>query len=239
MLDRLSAKPLYQQMEELIRKKLEGNEWVAGSLIPSENELSALYGVSRMTARGVITKFVQEGVMVRIPGKGTFVAEHKIEARPPSYAGLREQLEQTGYDIGTRLLFVKKIKARKELMQVFHNLYEPQFYMISRLRFVKAVPQSLHTSYVPLELCPGIERFDLEEEPLCAVLSRAYGINRKKTVETLEAVSASQEDARLLGVLEGSPLLLLKDILLEKNGQPYEYTKVLLRSDKLNLRLEF
>ena len=79
-LDKANAKPLHIQIEESILQKLESREWAPGRLIPSENELSHIYGVSRTTVRNVITKLVQEGLLFRIPGKGTYVAEPKIVA---------------------------------------------------------------------------------------------------------------------------------------------------------------
>ena len=103
LLDKASAKPLYVQMEELFWGKLDSGEWSPGALIPSENELSHMYGISRTTVRNVITKLVQEEVLFRIPGKGTYVAEPKIVAQSLSYAGIREQLEKMGFEGGNIL----------------------------------------------------------------------------------------------------------------------------------------
>ena len=90
LLDKASAKPLYVQMEELFWGKLDSGEWSPGALIPSENELSHMYGISRTTVRNVITKLVQEEVLFRIPGKGTYVAEPKIVAQSLSDAGQKD-----------------------------------------------------------------------------------------------------------------------------------------------------
>ena len=109
-LDKANAKPLHIQIEESILQKLESGEWAPGRLIPSENELSHIYGVSRTTVRNVITKLVQEGLLFRIPGKGTYVAEPKIVAHSLTYAGIREQLEQMGYEVSTRLISYAVVK---------------------------------------------------------------------------------------------------------------------------------
>ena len=76
-------------MEDLVRKNLASGSWPPGYMIPSENELSREFGISRMTVRSVITKLVQEGLLFRIPGKGTYVSEQKIVAKSLSYAGIR------------------------------------------------------------------------------------------------------------------------------------------------------
>ena len=108
LLDKASAKPLYVQMEELFWGKLDSGEWSPGALIPSENELSHMYGISRTTVRNVITKLVQEEVLFRIPGKGTYVAEPKIVAQSLSYAGIREQLEKMGSCLSRKRRWTKR-----------------------------------------------------------------------------------------------------------------------------------
>ncbi|MEG2417310.1 MAG: GntR family transcriptional regulator, partial [Eubacterium sp.] len=76
---RENPKPLYVQLEELIRNKIEEGEWKAQTAIPSESELNRMFGVSRMTIRSACSQLVQEGLLYRVPGKGTFVADAKIE----------------------------------------------------------------------------------------------------------------------------------------------------------------
>ena len=239
MLDKSSAKPLYMQIEELIWEKLDSGEWGPGALIPSENELSHMYGISRTTVRNVITKLVQEEVLFRIPGKGTYVSEPKIEARSLSYAGIREQLEQMGYEVSTRLLSITRETLDKKNRAHFQGIKSPYFYVIRRLRYVKKSPLSVHTSYIPEELCPGLDKLDLVNEQLCTVLNREYGLVRARTMETLESVAANREEAELLNIAPGQPLLLLQDAILDDSGRTFEYAKVVFRGEKIKITLEF
>lgn len=124
-LDKANAKPLHIQIEESILQKLESREWAPGRLIPSENELSHIYGVSRTTVRNVITKLVQEGLLFRIPGKGTYVAEPKIVAHSLTYAGIREQLEQMGYEVSTRLISMGLETVDQKIMEHFPGSGRP------------------------------------------------------------------------------------------------------------------
>ena len=105
-LQRDSAVPLYVQLEQVLRAKIASGEWKPNQRIPSENELNRMYGLSRMTARGVLTTLVNEGVLFRVPGKGTFLAPVKIDAISPAYGGVREQLEAMGYQTTTAVLSV-------------------------------------------------------------------------------------------------------------------------------------
>jgi len=239
MLNRESAKPLHMQMEELIREKLATGAWSPDTLIPSENELSSEYGISRMTVRNVITKLVQEGLLFRIPGKGTFVSEQKIEAKSLSYEGIREQLERLGYEVYTQLLDVRKSKGNKIIRGQLKIDSNKQIYIVRRLRAVKGQPLSLHTSYIPVNLAPQLEKQNLVNDQLCYILSKSYNLNRDRVFEELESVAATQEEAELLEIPLGHPLLLLQDTIVDQNGVPFEYAKVVFRGDKLKLKLEF
>lgn len=239
MLDRQSNKPLHVQMEEVIQEKLKSGVWKPGQMIPSENELSKTYGISRMTVRNVITKLVHERMFDRIPGKGTFVKDQIIEAAPLSYAGIREQLEQIGYEVSTKLLFVGKRQIDENMLKYFGLPDHSIFFVIQRLRFLKEVPLSIHTSYIPADYCPDLDRENLEHEQLCVILNKSYGLKNSKVTETLESVAATKEEAMLLNVKAGHPLLLLEDITYGENQKAYEYTKVIFRGEKIKIHLSF
>lgn len=239
MLDRTSSIPLHQQMEHVIRQNLADGIWPPGYLIPSENEFSREYGISRMTVRNVITKLVQEGLLFRIPGKGTYVSESKIVAKPLSYAGIRDQLEQMGYAVSTQLLSISCETVPDSIFRVFSLPSSTLFWKLIRIRNLKDAPLSLHTSYIPAHLCPDLEQHDLVNHQLCHLLSDQYGLHQHHTRETLESVSASQEEAELLKIKQGHPLLLLEDIILDEDNHPYEYTKVVFRGDRVTITLEF
>ncbi|MGE4486040.1 MAG: GntR family transcriptional regulator [Oscillospiraceae bacterium] len=239
MLDRLSSKPLHIQMEDIIRHNLVSGDWAPGQAIPSENEMSATFGISRTTVRNVITKLVHEDLLDRIPGKGTFVKGQKIVANPLSYAGIREQLEHMGHEVSTKLLSIQKGSVSPAVAKYFPSVTGGDFYCISRLRFIKGVPLSIHTSYIPASYSPDLNMEDLEHEQLCVILSKRYDLKPSRTVETLESVAAVKEEAQLLKVRTGSPLLSLKDEVMTEDGRVFEYTNVVFRGDKIQIHLSF
>jgi len=192
-----------------------------------------------MTVRNVITKLVQEGLLFRIPGKGTYVAQPKIIAKTLSYAGIREQLEMMGYEVTTKLLESVAKPGTKKMCEIFEIEPNSLLYTIRRIRYVKNEPFSLHTSYIPVELAPGLDKLDLVNEQLCTILSNEYGLIRENTQETLESVAANKEEAKLLDIPVNHPLLLLQDIIIGKNGKPFEISSVVFRGEKIKLRLVF
>jgi GntR family transcriptional regulator len=239
MLKRKSPKPLYAQLEEIVREKIESGEWGPHDLIPSENELSRLYNMSRMTVRSVLTLLAREGLIYRVPGKGTFVAAPKITTGPLSYMGIREQLERMGYEISTKILRIDKIDSPQQIAKKLELRKGQPVYVLERVRYIKEEPISLHLSYIPLHMCEGLEHKDLEGEQLCVILDREYELRRGKVIETLESIKASPYEAKLFSVKSGHPLLLLEDVIYSFGEVPFEYSKVLFRGDKIKLRFEF
>jgi len=236
-LDRDSATPLYIQLADVIRNKIIGGEWVPDQKIPSENELNQIYGISRMTARQVLARLVDEGLLFRVQGKGTFVSRRKISTRSPSYQGIREQLEQQGYATTTEVLENTLIEADARVASALSVLAGTSVYNIRRLRRVEGNPISLHESFVPQALAPLMLDRDLAHEQLCTVLDRDFGLRMAAVTETLETTTASAAEAKLFGTRSGTPLLLLEQRIATPDGTPFEFSRIRFRGDMI--RLEF
>lgn len=239
MLDRNNPKPLYQQFRDVVDEKINSGEWKPNDKIPSENQLSSQYGLSRMTVRSVLMELVKEDKLYRVQGKGTFVAEQKIEAQSLYYVGVREQLEQMGYEVSTKTIDCQLVPCNRNVAKHLNLEEGTPVFMIKRVRSIKDGPVSIHISYIPQkyskDLTPGL----LEQEQLCVLMNQRYGLQRKRVSETLESIAADVEEADLLNVKPGHPLLLLKDDLYSEEDTPYEYTKVVFRGDKVKIRLNF
>ncbi|MGL4941762.1 MAG: GntR family transcriptional regulator [Thermoguttaceae bacterium] len=240
-LKRTTSKPLYRQLDEIMRSKIISGEWQPHDLIPSENKLAEVYGMSRMTARMVVSQLTQEGYCYRIQGKGTYVADHKITARSLSQVGIRSQMETMGYRTATRILRVQREEPSDKIMKQLglDAKSRESVYVIERLRLLEGKPLSLHLAYIPASFCPGIEKHDLVQRQLCDILSQEYQLHRHHVIETLESVAASPEESQVLDVKVGFHLLLLKNFISTKDGRPFEYSKILFRGDKIKLTFEY
>jgi GntR family transcriptional regulator len=239
MLDKNSPKPLYAQLEEILRSSILRQEWAPNHAIPSELELSRTYGVSRMTARAVVTQLVHDGLLRRVQGKGTFVVEQKIPTKSLAYMGIREQLERMGYRITTKLMGFSQVEASQGMADVLDIRQGEPVHFIERLRFIDDKPISLHRSYIPRALTPTLRDEKLESEQLCVILQNEFNLKSATVSETLESVTASPDEAALLNVGKSFPLLMLEDINKTSTGRIFEYTKVLFRGDKVKLNFEY
>lgn len=239
MLNRNIAEPLYVQVHNIMLDRINTDTYLVNTKIPSESELCAEFGISRMTLRSVITELVRDGKLYRIQGKGTFVSEPKITANSASYIGIREQLEQQGYEVKTTLLSVENGKPSASIAKMFGLENGEKVYIIKRLRYVKNEPLSLLTSYIPVKYCSGLEKQDFCNEQLCVILSKNYGFVRKTVNETLESVVATSEESTTLNIRKGYPLLLLCDKIYDVENRLFEYSKVVFRGDKIRINLQY
>lgn len=239
MLDRNSSKTLFAQAKDILLHRIETGEYMVNTKIPSENELCEEFKVSRMTIRGVITELVRDDKLYRIQGKGTFVAEPKITTNSLSYVGIREQLEQQGYEVTTKLISVDVAVTPENIAKAIPEFAGSLVYIIKRLRIVKDVPLSFHTSYIPKEQFDGIENCDLTGEQLCVILSKEFGCVRSSVTETLELVMANEEESKHLKVSNGHPLLLLRNTISDANNRVFEYSVVAFRGDKIRIKMQY
>jgi GntR family transcriptional regulator len=239
VLQRDSAVPLYAQLEEILRGKIASGEWKPNQQIPSENELNKMYGLSRMTARGVLTKLVNDGLLFRVPGKGTYVAQPKISTVSPAYRGVREQLEAMGYETSTKLLGIELDRPTTRVREQLQLPEGEKVYAIHRVRSVQGEPISLHHSFVPARLARGLADHDVVSEQLCVVLEKEFDLPMRYVQEHLEAIPVSATESRHLGMRPGDPVLLLEDRIADATRTPFEYSRIVFRGDKVRLRFDY
>lgn len=240
MLDRTNSVPLWQQLEDILKEQITNEKWLPGGAIPSENALSEEYGISRMTVRSVITRLAHEGLLYRVPGKGTFVSQPKIIATPLPYNGIREQLELQGFETSTIVIKNQFITPPAQIRRKFALKAEDHIYLIERLRFLKGEQFSYHRTYLRHsnennELIPNKK---LEIEQLCKILENDYNIIPEKVIETLEMVYSSKDLAQIFKVERRYPLLYLHDYIY-CGSELVESSEVYFKGDRVKLFFEF
>ncbi|HEY3544753.1 MAG TPA: GntR family transcriptional regulator [Propionicimonas sp.] len=239
MLDRQSSTPLHQQLEDVIQEKIANDEWPTNSQIPSENELSVTYGLSRMTTRAVITRLTIQGLLRRVPGKGTFVAAPKIENKAQLPMGIQRQLDAKGIQSQVRILSLVKVNASGQARRHLGVDFDVPIWKVERLRTINGEPLSIHLSYIPVSLCEDLDTKDLVDGQLRSVLEENYGLIPATVEESVETALATERDASLLGVRAGFTLLQLEETSRTEAGIPYEFCHVRFRGDKMKITFAF
>ena len=203
----------------------------AGMPVPGERELAQRYGTSRTTIRQALAELVIEGRLLRIQGKGTFVARPKV-AQLLELAGYTEEMRAHGLSPQTRNLDSRYQPADGELALLLGIRPGDRVLRTHRLRLADGQPMAIAISYLPARRFPGLRRKADRAASLYEVLATAYGVKLAQAEETIETVLASPADARLLGVDTGLPLLLLSRRAFDAAGTPVEWSQSWYRGDR-------
>ncbi len=222
---RKSPLPRYYQLKEIMREKIRLGEWKSGDLIPSERELGELYGISRMTARQAITELVNEGLFYREQGKGTFVSQHKITQQLIHLTGFTEDIRARGQRPGTKVLSAAMRPADEKTAERLRVEPGHMIYCLQRLRLADGEPLAIELSQLCFPNCERLLAEDFAQNSLYRTLELKYGLPLVEAEQELEASLVGEEEAVVLNVAVGSPVLLTRRTTYTDRDQPVEYAK--------------
>jgi len=232
-IDRNTPLPYYFQMKELLVEEVESGRWQPNQQIPSESELCEHFGVSRTVVRQAISNLVQDGLLYREKGRGTFVAKPKImESLAQNLSGFYEDMVARGLKPVTKVLEQTKVEANRKVAENLGLSRGAPVIKVDRLRFVNGEPLVWVITYLPYEICPPLLEEDLNLQSLYALLEEKYGLQIVRGRRTLEAVAANEYEAHVLEVNVGAPLMLLNSVSYLADGRPVEYFHALHRGDR-------
>ena len=235
--DAAKGVPLYVQIREEIRKKIENNELTIGSFLPAETDLAAMFRVSRMTVRNAIDDLVQEGLVIRKHGTGTIIASKKTERDYSRLTSFYEDMKARGLNPTSKVLKKEIIPASDKLASKLQIHPGDMIFHILRLRFVeKNKIITLHELHIPQALCPWLKDADLGNSSLYAFYE-ANNVAVKWGRQIVEASIAPKKIADYLDIEPNEPILFTKTILYTGNNIPLEYTVGWNRSDRYALNL--
>jgi GntR family transcriptional regulator len=233
-----SVIPLYHQLKEILKDYIESGEWKPGDIIPSENELQQEYNVSRNTVKKAFDDLVQEGILNRMKGKGTFVSMPKIEQSLSGFYSFSKVLLSKGLKPKDIILSLDQKEVQPSIAKQLQLPKGASVIELRRLRCADDAPMILETSYIPLELTPGLSTEKLEHSSLYDLMQSEYGVIVTKAKETFEPVLIRDYESSYLQVKEGSPALLLERVAYDGNGQSVEFCRSVIRGDRCRFYTE-
>lgn len=226
-----NSRPMYQQIEEYLREVISSGKLKPNDQLPSENTLVTEFGVSRMTVRKALSRLEFEGLVVRQPGRGTFVAKQKIQQVISPIIGFTEKMEQAGRNTATQILDTSVLEAINSVRLSLGLQEHAKVFKIQRLRLVDNEPVVIQTNYVPLCLFPGIQYIDFQQ-PFTKILSEVYNIEIKGYRSELQPTLPNLDEQRLLQLTKPIPMLLIASISYDQHQRPVRFSKGLYRGDK-------
>ena len=221
-LKRAPGKPLYAQVEEIIRRRLIDNYWKPGDVLPSEFDLARELSVSQGTVRKALNDMVAENLLERRQGRGTFVSEYTERRALFLYFNL------IGTD-GERAMPVSRILACEQRSATAHERDRLQLapgaavIALHRVRTLENKPAIVERLTLPQELFPGLGDDPKLPENLYRYFQGEYGITVAKAGESVSAVAADPLEAQLLGVMPDAPLLEIDRVAVTIDGRPVEW----------------
>lgn len=219
--------PYYYQIKEDLKRQIQEGLLAPGEKIPTENDLVKEYQVSRPTIRQALAELVQEGLLVRTRGRGTFVAHSLItdNARvfttfmgPGQWESVTSQVIH--YAVRPAAPNVEKALGLKpdstvvELMVLLQRRNE-------RLAY--------RTFFIPSGFLPDPSRLDFDHGPIFPLLQEEYGFIVYSAVQTFYAAGAGKEEARILEVRPGTPIMIWEGVLYTKDSRPLAYVRTVFR----------
>ena len=219
---------VYEALERLITTHLK-----SGDQLPGEPRLCDLFGVSRTVIRHALEQLDRDGLIVRIMGKGTFVAEPKInEGLAGRLTGFYEDMVEQGYTPVSKVLRHERIEADAKIARNLKLQIGDPAIVIKRLRYVNTVPLQLVTTYLPYPLCAAVLNTDFSRQSLYAFLRSRCDLQIASSKRMIEAVLATDYEAQVLEIEPGAPLILLDSVSYLEDGSPLEYYRAVHRSDR-------
>jgi GntR family transcriptional regulator len=232
---RLSARsPKGEQLREILEVQI--GSLKPGDALPSERVLAERYGVARMTVRSELDGLVAEGLLYRIQGRGTFVAEPRV-AQAVALSSFTEDMRARGHVPGSRVLAQEVALASEFVGRRLAVPVGTRVVRIHRVRTADGQPMAVEQAYLPAERFAGLEEADLAGGSLFALLERQWGVALPVADQRVVAVVIEQEHAELLDVPAGQPGFLFRTVVRDDSGRPVCYAWTLYRGDRYEIAL--
>jgi len=225
--------PRYVTIEQSLRSRVAGLE--PHDPLPSDAQLCEEFRVSRMTARGAVQRLVQEGLVYRVPGRGTFVAPTRANRTASRILSFTEEMRRSGRAARSRV--VERL-VRPATPEQRRRLGTSDVLVLRRVREADGVPVALETAVFPASRVQGLLDADLESHSHFETLVDA-GLSPTAGHAVITAEPASAEDARLLGVRKGSPLLVERRLIGDQDAAPLELTESRYVPERYDIDVDF
>lgn len=236
MIDKNSSVPIYVQLEEYIKQKIKEGVYLPGESLPTERELTELFGVSRMTIRQAITNLDHQGVLYRSHGKGAFVSKEIIEKKL-EIESFSEDMVKRGLVPSSKLLYFEKITPDSQISQKLKLSENEQVFFLNRLRLANDEPMAIEYSYLPEKYFPDLMKYNLMKCSLYTLMKQEYHLDFKYMKQDIKAVTISKKEAELLLNKSRGFGLLSQRTIFNEDESPVEYTKTIYNPDRYTFNL--
>ncbi|MGT2808342.1 GntR family transcriptional regulator [Streptococcus iniae] len=228
--------PAYIKIHDAIKKDIDNGVWPIGDRLPSERDLSEHFQVSRMTLRQAVTLLVEEGILERRIGSGTYVASHRVQEKMRGTTSFTEIVHSQGKTPSSKLLsYQKQLASDTEIKEL--NLQKTDYVIrMERVRYADKLPLVYEVASIPEKYITNVKRQDITEHFFKTMVANGYEIGKSR--QTIYAKTASERVANYLAVSRGHAILALTQVSYFTNGNPFEYVRSQYVGDRFEFYLE-
>ena len=230
--------PLYYQLEHILRARIESGEVLPGQRLPTEQELSRDYRLSRATVRQAMAALVSEGLLYRRQGKGTFVTDQAQQVRSVKLTGFTEDLFHQGHRPEVQVLESLRAPAPDRVAHQLHLAPGAEVVRFKRLRRAAGKVLSVVINHVLPEYGEKITAQDLAQHTMLRLLQEKVQVPLGTVRHAAEAVRADGEIAHLLEIYPLEPVLYIESLVRSAEGQPVQVADSYFRADRYRYTVE-
>ena len=199
--------PLYLKVKRHILENIGSGKWATSARVPSENDIVKSFGVSRMTANRALRELRDEGVLVRIAGVGSFVADSHARAHPLEIRSIAEEIRARGHVHRAEIVSLERVRAVAELAKDFRIAPRSELYCSVIVHFENDRPLQLEDRYVLPKLAPDYLKMDFSRMTPHDYLTTAAPLQEAEHL--LRAVMPDERTRKLLTMKRDEPCLLV------------------------------
>jgi GntR family transcriptional regulator len=237
IINKQSAVPYYHQVKERVKALIADGELKPGDILPSEYSLSERLGISRLVVHRAFRELVTEGLLIRMRAKGTFVAplmKHSFSVTGPLFS-MTEDLSIDALEPSNKILLQEVIVASEDIRNGLKLSEGATVIHIHNLRLAKQLPFAIEEMYISYDRFPVIAQLDLNNRSVYITLEKEYNAHPQEALDLISADSASSQEARLLGINKGAPVMRVIRISTDRLGMPVEYSKIVFHAGRYQL----
>ncbi|HFI0151373.1 TPA: GntR family transcriptional regulator [Streptococcus suis] len=226
-------KAAYISIHDQIKEQIDNGIWKIGQRLPSERDLADEYGVSRMTLRQGITLLVEEGVLQRKVGSGTYVASTRVQEKMRGTTSFTELMQLQGKVPTSKLLSYNKTKPTEKEVEQLGLARGEHIIRMERVRYADNVPVVYEIASIPERLIKNVPTEDVANHFFKTLVDNGYRIGTSK--QTIFARLADEKVAQYLQIAKNQAILALRQVSYLEDGQAFEYVN----SQYVGERFEF
>ena len=234
---RHSPVPLHHQIKIAVLEGVEQGWLRPGEQLPRERELADALGVSLAPVRQAMADLTKEGYVERTRGKGTFIRDRKLVEKIQILGSFHESVSRQGLNTTVKVLSSEFAEPPQAVAAAL-ALRGQQAWCLRRLASLDGDPLALLVAWLPPRYARGVSDLDLGTGSLYEALAQVHGVEMTSADNVVEVDRAGLEQAELLGLAPGSPVLRVIGVTRNQRDRPVEYSDVLYRPERFRFAIE-